>query len=133
MSQKAIEILEASRAEVARRRDQELAEIDAAIARLRAAEEKPRHDVDGHLAVRRNQYKGLKGSEALWPYLLERQDELPLPSTVVVADLKAGGADMGQPDRAERNLKISASNNDRYVYDEKNDTWDLAMRKKSAS
>jgi hypothetical protein len=131
MSEKAIEILEAAKAAATERYHKEVSEIDASIARLRTKESSNGKGKLDHLGVRPGQYAGIKGSKVLWPYLLERQGELPLPMKVVIADLKMAGADLGDPSREERNLKISSSNNDLYIYDEATDTWDLTMAREA--
>jgi hypothetical protein len=107
MSELAIQALEEARARMIERYNRDMAEIDTAIARLRAADgggsagTKP--DVV-EVTIKPGQYKGMKPSPALELYLRERGGG-PIDIHKIASDLELPGVTIAEDrDRYIRNL-----------------------------
>jgi hypothetical protein len=113
MNNKAIEILQRERQRILDAVQKEVEEIDRTIASLRASDsiggsKTPKHTTP----VRRGQYEGMQIKEALQAYLNDR-DGGPVSIKQAAIDLAVAGVKLGKPDRHERNIKITISNNNR--------------------
>jgi hypothetical protein len=131
--ERAIEELEKQKQAARERCINEITQLDETIATLRATlttEASP--PVVYHIEFKPmpGKYDGLKKAVALQSYLNEIGGG-PVPVKKAVSDLLACGADLGQIDRQERNLKIVIANNSRlFRYNEKNDTVELIGKRK---
>jgi len=112
MSELAIQALEEARARMIERYNREMAEIDMAIARLRAVDGDSSNKPEAvEVAIKPGQYKGMKASPALELYLRERGGG-PIDIHKIATDLEVAGVAIAQDrDRYIRNLRIVVSNN----------------------
>ena len=132
MSEIAIRSLEESRSRMVEGFNRDLAEIDTAIAQLRAVNGSGSGNSEAWKAdiqVRAGQYKGMDLRPALEAYLLERGGG-PVDIREAVKDLALAGADLGQTkERYVRNVRITVSNSRVLRYgDRGKNTVELANR-----
>jgi hypothetical protein len=121
---KAVEVLEAERARIRSKADEEIKTLDEHIARIKNWEmEKTEENVGGEFPeVRPGQFSQMDPHTALRVYLNDRKGG-PVRIARAAVDIALGGASLGRPERHERNLKIMISNNSKdftYGDDEKN-------------
>lgn len=111
--------LRKKRAEVLSNAKDQVDEIDRALRRLGAAPLENETDetnagveasAGSLVSVRPHQFAGLSKSMALQLYMRERGSNGFMPVEDVVKDMLKGGANLGQPGREVRNIKITAKN-----------------------
>lgn len=123
-SNKAIEVLEQGISAIRQRADNEIAELQRTIANLRKAASGNGHALIAPSTSRtaappQRSYQGMKKATALEVYMRDHRAEGRIPLSKIVADLLAGDADLGTPDRHERNIILAVKNKSRvYGYDE---------------
>jgi hypothetical protein len=130
MSEIAIRSLKEARLRMIEGYNRDLADIDAAIAQLQAANGNGTNEAwKTEIPVRPGQYKGMDLRPALEAYLLERAGG-PVDIRQAVKDLDLAGADLGKTkERYVRNVRITVSNSKALRYgDRGKNTVELADR-----
>ena len=126
-SNKAIEVLEQGIVKIRQQAENEIAELQRTITNLRKAPDgsnnggapSPSPPPARASAVPQRSYRGMKKATALEVYMRDHRAAGRIPLAKIVADLLAGDADLGTPDRHERNIILAVKNKTRlYGYDE---------------
>jgi len=130
-----IAALEEKRAQIVEKCNCDLAEIDAAIAQVRAMNPNGNGELlKVGIPVRLGQYKGMKLAPALDAYVRERGGG-PIDIDQAIKDLEMGGAPLGQTkERYKRNVRITISNSRTLRYGDRGKrTVELADRMRSGT